>query len=454
MVQPYKKISLALLLLIGASAARLPFERPLEKEMRTAGLLAEPLDQQTSEAIGQTSALIALGGLRSLVAAVLNFSKIVPAWSDQDWLSIFNTFEQIHTLQPKTSYYWEAAAGYSADDAYSDYRDRAGLTDAQRRLRRDELFHKGVNYLDKGIHHNPQNLGLRKMKARILSDTYKPEHLDYAAATEVLDQALELDSATSIVKRQHVYLMSRVPERQREALAGVRELYRDPSMRFPSVKSLLFVLQKKFPDDSTLADLDLYRTEAELVRALFNHLQRSNEGLPVDGIEETLQQYLEPMELPYALNPMENKDIKRVTLKISRLLDVAPFQFTANPFTEPGSWPLVVRHFEEYRSQSLPTIRTLFFVLQNLTNVEEAQKVPLKSIFPDDLTAIRDLANFQLDLEHNYPRHGVEEALTQYCAQIALPSHLSPVQTPKLFPLNSEWVNNVRQWQIENSVHQ
>ena len=86
--------------------------------MRTAGLLAEPLDQQTSEAIGQTSALIALGGLRSLVAAVLNFSKIVPAWSDQDWLSIFNTFEQIHTLQPKTSYYWEAAAGYSADDAY------------------------------------------------------------------------------------------------------------------------------------------------------------------------------------------------------------------------------------------------------------------------------------------------------------------------------------------------
>ena len=71
-----RKTALAFLFLLVAGLVRIPIERPLGREMRATGLLAEPLDQKTSEAIGQTSAAIALGGLRSLVASVLNLSLI------------------------------------------------------------------------------------------------------------------------------------------------------------------------------------------------------------------------------------------------------------------------------------------------------------------------------------------------------------------------------------------
>ena len=151
----FKKVALVLLFLLIAGVARMPLERPLGREMRQEGILAEPLDLSTSEALGQTSATIALGGLRSLVAATLNFSKVVTAWQEQDWLSIFNTFEQIHTLQPKAEYYWKSAATYAADDAYSDYGDRKGIPNAQREIRRDEFFNKGVSYLDQGIKTTP-----------------------------------------------------------------------------------------------------------------------------------------------------------------------------------------------------------------------------------------------------------------------------------------------------------
>ena len=74
-----KKSAIILLLLLLAGIVRAPFERPLGRDMRTENLLPQPIGFETTEALGQTSAAIALGGLRSLVAAVLNFSEVVPA---------------------------------------------------------------------------------------------------------------------------------------------------------------------------------------------------------------------------------------------------------------------------------------------------------------------------------------------------------------------------------------
>lgn len=444
-----RKTALAFLFLLVAGLVRIPIERPLGREMRATGLLAEPLDQKTSEAIGQTSAAIALGGLRSLVASVLNFSEVVPAWQKQDWLSIFNTYEQIHTLQPKVAYYWESAASYAADDAYADYRDRIGVPDSQKNLRRDELFAKGVSYLDEGIANIPNDLGIREMKARFYSDTHKPEHLNYTTATEVLDEAIKLKSATAVMGRQRLYLMSRVPARRREALALVREFYAQPEMRFPSIKSLLFTLQKQFPDDQAIPDQEIFRTNGDIIRSLFNHYQRGEEGLPITGIRKTLEGYLKPMELPYTLNPLLNKDIKRVTLKISDLLDEAPFNFPEDPNSEAGDWPLVVNHFEYYQEQSLPTMRVLFFVLQNQAEVKTAERVPIGHIFPNKLVAVRDLANFKLDSSHNFPNKGVSELIEELCREIQIPNHLSPIKNPNLFPLTNDWMDEVRKWQIE-----
>ncbi len=445
----YRKTALVVTFLLIAGLLRMPLERPLGREMRQSSILAKPLDAGTSEALGQTSAAIALGGLRSLVAATLNFSKVVTSWQNQDWLSIFNTFQQIHTLQPQVSYYWEAAASYAADDAYADYRDRPGLVDSQRTLRRDELFRKGVAYLDEGITNIPESQKLYELKARFLSDTYKPDHLDYAAAAEVLDEAVQLPKATDVIRRQRLYLMTRVPERRKEALGLAHEIFSDPESRFPSVKSILFALQNEFPAEGAIPEKEIYPSEIDLIRSLFNYYQRRNENFPVKGVQSLLEERLAKLELPLALNPLQNHDIKRVTLKIAQVMAHFPLELSEDPFAEASDWPMVVDHFQEYGSQSLPTMRVLFFVLQNIAQVEDEKRVSIAGIFPNLLIRIRDLANYQLDQSHALPRNGVQDLLESSIAKAELPSHLNPLEKSDLFPLNREWMTEVTEWQFQ-----
>lgn len=446
-----KKTVYILLLLLLAGVARLPLERPLGREMRSAGILAEPLDAATTDSLGQMSATIALGGLRSLVAATLNFSQVVPAWQNQDWLGIFNIFEQIHTLQPKVSYYWEAAAGYAADDAYSDYRDHPNVTEAQRKLRRNEFFHKGISYLDEGIRNIPDGSKLYELKARMLSDTYKPEHIDYAAATQVLDQAIKQETSTDVVARQRLYLMARVPERRREALKLAQEIFATPEFRFPSVKSTLYALQNEFPEEPAIAIDEIYSSDIDLIRALFNYYQRRSESLPMRGVKAQLEEHLAPRNLPLALNPLRNPDIKRVTFKLANLINEFPLTLSDDPLTQASDWPVVVRHFEEYRAESLPIIRVLFFVLQKVSGIEDQQHIPASQIFPDELVKIRDLSNFLLDPSHQLPRTGVREELESALAAANLPQELDPLLTPTLFPLDRQWILEVTKWSFEQA---
>jgi hypothetical protein len=448
----FKKIALTLVFLLVAGVARMPLERPLGREMRASGILAEPLDAATSESLGQTSAAIALGGLRSLVAATLNFSQVVTAWQDQDWLSIFNTFKQIHTLQPQVSYYWEAAAGYAADDAYSDYRDRPGVPEAQRKLRRNEFFTKGISYLDEGIENIPDAIKLYEMKARMLSDTYKPEHIDYAAATQVLDEAVKQENKTDIVDRQRLYLMSRVPERRREALQLAKDIFATPEFRFPSVKSTLHALQNEFPEEATIPTTDIYASETDVIRSLFNYYQRRSEDLPMAGVRKELEERISPLKLPQALDPLRNPDIKRVTLKLADLMEYFPITLSDDPFGEASDWPIVIDHFQEYGDESVPTVRVLFFVLQKISGIDSAQHLPTSKIFPDELVKIRDLANFHLDESHDFPRQGVLEELESSLVSAGIPAELNPLVTRELFPLTRDWIKEVTKWSFEQAV--
>lgn len=446
-----KKTAITLVLLLAAGLLRAPFERPLAREMRTAGILSAPIDLETSEALGQTSAAIALGGLRSLVAAVLNFSKVVPAWQDRDWLAIFDTFEQIHTLQPETGYYWEAAAGYAADDAYSDYRDRTGVPEWRRKLRRDEFFKKGEGYLTEGIKHLPGDVRLYQMKARLRSDIYKPDHIDYAVATKVLDDAVELENATDVLRRYRLYLMSRVPDRRAEALAVAREIYQDPKARYPSVKSLIFSLQNEFPDDPgpRIADRELYPSDSEFLRGLFNHYQRRDEDLPMVGVRAEIERLIEPMKLPYSLDPLRNSDIARITGHLEDIYRLCPLNLPTDLSDESGDWGAVVTLFEEYQADSSPLIRVLFMVLQNLAKVPSEDRIPLSKLFPDKLYALRDLANYEYDPSHSYPRDGVREAVEELSESLRLPAPLDPAKTPSGFPFDQGWIEEVKNWQFE-----
>lgn len=446
-----KKTAIALLLLLAAGLLRAPFERPLAREMRTAGILSAPIDLETSEALGQTAAAIALGGLRSLVAAVLNFSKVVPAWQDRDWLAIFDTFEQIHTLQPETGYYWEAAAGYAADDAYSDFRDRTGVPEWRRKLRRDEFFNKGEGYLTEGIEHLPDDVRLYQMKARLRADIYKPDHIDYAAATRVLDEAVELENATDVLRRYRLYLMSRVPDRRAEALGVAREIYQDPKARYPSVKSLIFSLQNEFPDapGERIAERELYRSDSEFLRGLFNHYQRRDENLPMVGVRAEIERLIEPMELPYSLDPLRNSDIARITGHLEDIYSLCPLRLPRDIHDESGDWGAVVTLFQEHQADSSPAIRVLFFVLQNLAKIPSNDRIPMSKLFPNKLYALRDFANYEHDSGHSYPRDGIKEIIAELCQSLQLPDHLDPLKNPSRFPFDQAWMEEVQNWQFE-----
>jgi len=447
-----KKSAIILLLLLLAGIVRAPFERPLGRDMRAENLLPQPIGFETTEALGQTSAAIALGGLRSLVAAVLNFSEVVPAWEDRDWAKIFDTFKQIHTLQPETAYYWEAAAGYAAHDAYSDYRDRPGIPEWQRKLRRDNFFNRGEAYLDEGIHHLPEEIRLYDMKTRLRSDIFKPEHLDYAQATETLDKAVTLDKATDILRRLRLYLMSRVPERRQETLELVREIYQDPHSRYPSINNLLFSLQNEFPNapGEKIPAHQIYRSDGDAIRSLFNHYQRREEQLPIVGVKETLDELIEKLELPYALNPFLNSDIKRVGINLSAVYDFCPLNLPTDPYADNADWAAIVDLFQEKGTGSAPTVRALIVVVQNLTQTPKNEQIPLAKIFPDKLFAIRDLANYELDSSHDFPRDGVREALQLLCDELNLPDHLNPLASPDEFPFNNAWMDSVKKWQLDS----
>ena len=448
-----KKVICIVLFLLFAGVARVPLERPLAREMRASGILSEPLDMSTSEALGQTSAALALGGLRSLVAAVLNFSQVSSSWREQDWLGLFNTFDQIHTLQPRSAYYWEAAAGYAADDAYSSARIHSRMTpleERQSKIQREEYFDKGIDYLDEGITNNPKNTTLRLMKARLYSETYyKPEQLDYKAAAEVLDEAITLDKVPEFLPRQRVYLMSRVPERREEALKLVREIYAKPESRFPSIKSLLSALQNEFPSDNDIPTTEIYASPGDAVRSLFNHYQRREEELPMTGVHEEIEEILAKIDPPYALNPLLNSDIKRATIKIGDALDLFPLTLPNNPQQDPGDWQIIVDHFQQYQSQSLPTFRVLFFVLQNHITIPAENVLTTSQIFPNDYIALRDLSNFYYDEGHQLPKTGIKEEMQSLESKIALPQELSPLENPSLFPLSNDWMDQVKQWTLE-----
>ena len=55
-----------------SGVVRMPCEVVLSSELRAAGLFQVPLAIDTRDKIGQTSAAVALGGLRTLVATFLN----------------------------------------------------------------------------------------------------------------------------------------------------------------------------------------------------------------------------------------------------------------------------------------------------------------------------------------------------------------------------------------------
>lgn len=303
-----RKLLVIFLVLLATGIAKLPFEQKLAGELRARGLIQAPLDLDTRTKLGQTTYAVALGGLRSLVAALLNLRAYVH-FEYQEWFELEDAYRTITTLQPRTPYYWNEGFSHLAYDAYADYRDKPGIPEARRRLRQKEFLARGLAMLKEGIRNNPDDWHLRRALGRLLSNPYKPQDLPAAAAAYA--EAIECPGAPrNSLARQRLYILVRMPNRRAETWKTVQEVWTTPENRiYPSVQSIFFTLQfAHLPATERLGLEEIYGSRAKALRNLSWYWKRRREGFPMAGVRESLELLIKEFQVPDAYNPLLNRN--------------------------------------------------------------------------------------------------------------------------------------------------
>ncbi len=287
-------IVLAATLLVGA--VRLPLEAALTAELRGAGLLAAPLAVGTREKLGQTSATVALGGLRTLVATFLNL-RAYTFFTEARWDDVADTFDTIVELAPQTIYYWETGASHQAYNASAYYLNDSDLPP----LRRDAAWRaavlKGRAFLERGIRNNPGNPKLNAYLGYLLIDhnksrAFRDHDATFLAAAQAYQTAADAPDSLPFLRRFQLYSMARVAGHQAEALDLARQLYQNQGNRTPTLQCVYFALEMgAYPmlfDPERLA-IALFGSAEKAYATLSNYWLRANDRLPVHGVASAIR---------------------------------------------------------------------------------------------------------------------------------------------------------------------
>lgn len=293
-----RKALIIALVLLGFGLALQPFDHALRKEMEQEGLLYPPLDLDTKEAIGQVSLAISLGGLRSLVASIMNLT-VASDWEKQEWFEIEKKCRTIVVLQPKTRYYWQNAAWHLASNAWADYEDKPGLAEAQRRLRQRAFLDKGIEFLQHGVENNPQDSKLWFDLAYLYENPHRPPN-DLPASAKAYEGALACENAHSMLTRRLFYVLARIPERQADAYRMSKDLLAHPDhSRVTSVRTQSWALQERFASAEDKKSLEeIFGSRFAGLENLSYYWIRRSQGFPMDGVRETIDALLLEFENP------------------------------------------------------------------------------------------------------------------------------------------------------------
>ena len=238
-----RKAVILLLALAGFGALRLPVEQRVTRSLTGHGLLPERLALGTREKLGQTGAVVALGGLRTLIAALLNL-RAYGFFEQQDWFRLEDTFHTIVTLAPRSIYYWDTGAWHLAYNAASYYQSEgAPDTPALRRrhLWRDAI-QRGIALLERGIRNNPDSWVLPYRLGRLHDDPLKLTN--HPEAARWFEYAIAR-GAPPYARRALLWSIARIPGRERETLAYARQLFADEANRVPTLRCVLFAAESR-----------------------------------------------------------------------------------------------------------------------------------------------------------------------------------------------------------------
>ncbi|MEO1844197.1 MAG: hypothetical protein ABGZ37_07965 [Akkermansiaceae bacterium] len=282
---------------------RLPHDNKVAADLREQHLLPVPISLDTREELGQTGLAIALGGLRPLIASMLNLQAHVH-WENQEWYELEQTYHTIVALQPRTRYYWKTGAWHLYSNAYADYRDKPGLSDGRRKLKQREFFEKGIAFLERGVETNPHDWRLWAELGNALSQTWRPINLERAA--EGFRKGFEYSGHIQL-QRQHVYVLSRIPGREGEAWKYGREMWANPHNRkYNSPRTIFYTLQYRVkpPKWEQFSVEDIFESRWMAAMDVPDYWFRQGEGYPVNGIAELLNELCEEFNIPGQVHPL------------------------------------------------------------------------------------------------------------------------------------------------------
>ncbi len=284
-------------MLATSGAASMSWEQRFSRELRAEGLLKRPLALGTSEKLGQTSSAVALGGLRTLVATFLNL-RAYDYFETRKWHDLAHTYGIIVELAPNTRYYWENGSWHLAYNASADYKQDTRLPALRRHEAWKEAIIEGRDFLQAGIRNNPDDWRLRAALGRLLEDPRKLT--DYAAAADAFRSAWDTGGAPLFIKRSYFYALARVTDRQAEALALGRELFRDPHNRLPTALGVLFALEIRAGTSEQPLELAnrVFGGETVAYQVLSVYWRRNVEQLPMDGVADVLHQLEARLHVP------------------------------------------------------------------------------------------------------------------------------------------------------------
>ncbi len=284
--QRHRHLLVAAILLV-AGVVRLPLERGLSDELLDAGLLQPSVELETRQQVGQSLWAVALGGLRTLVATVLNL-RADTFFQAQQWTELADAFDTMTDLAPRTRYYWDIGSWHMAYNASAYYQNRDDLPTLRRRAEWRDWVKRGTRFLEEGVRNNPDDWRLWANLAYFYSDPLKL--VDDARAEEAYRRSWETGNALPFIERAMVYAMARQPERRDEALERIRAMSDDPRAQVPAMLALRYALEYRADpgrDPLELA-LEVFGSEERAYRILGNHYLDLNGRFPNDGVAEAV----------------------------------------------------------------------------------------------------------------------------------------------------------------------
>lgn len=164
-----KKKLLACVIIIIFGIAKIPIESALSKQLVEKNIQNTAISADLRNKLPQLGFMASLGGLRSLVASILDLKAHI-AFEENDWTNNEQLYNIITALQPYRASYWETGAWHRARNARGHYQYRSPeLREEKREALVDYFTESGLNLLEEGIKLNPDSPKLHAEMAGYLT---------------------------------------------------------------------------------------------------------------------------------------------------------------------------------------------------------------------------------------------------------------------------------------------